>query len=255
MSNTLYMKCDHGDIAQYVIFSGDPKRVEEIIKHLRQVRQVSIQREFHTYTGYYEDMRVTVTSTGIGGPSAAIALEEMYDCNMKVAVRLGTVMGLQDDMLGSLMIPYGAMRCDGTADTYVARGYPAIADNELVDLMVQSARNAGIGYVNGLMASCDGFYTQMKNAGLAEKIGIDSKKTIDDLKRIGIKALDMESASMLTIARLMDVKACVVTMTTVLEGVKSALHGETRKRAENEDLARVVLDGLLAYHRKHGGGK
>ena len=92
---TLYMGASPETVAEYVIFSGDPWRVEVIKQYLDDPQKVAFLREFNTYTGTYKGIRVTVTSTGIGAPSAAIAMEEMYEAGMKVAVRMGTVMALQ----------------------------------------------------------------------------------------------------------------------------------------------------------------
>ncbi|MEG1992166.1 MAG: uridine phosphorylase, partial [Acetivibrio sp.] len=130
---TLYMGAEKETIADYVIFSGDPWRVELLKQYLEEPQKVAFLREFNTYTGTYKGVRISVTSTGIGAPSAAIAMEEMYEAGMKVAVRMGTVMALQDDMLGKFIIPIAAMRREATSKTYVEESYPAVADIELVN--------------------------------------------------------------------------------------------------------------------------
>ena len=107
--SSLYMGGTPETISKYVLFSGDPWRVNVLKQYLEEPQQVAFMREFNTYTGLYKGERITVTSTGIGAPSAAIAMEEMYECGMEVAVRMGTVMSLQDDMLGHFIIPLGSM--------------------------------------------------------------------------------------------------------------------------------------------------
>lgn len=243
---TLYLRGTDKTIAKYVIFSGDPWRVEILSKLLDQPRHVAFSREFNTYTGTYKGMPVTVSSTGIGAPSAAIAMEEMYECGMEVAIRMGTTMGLKDDMLGKLIIPTGVMRQEATSGTYVPASYPAVADIELVNCMNKSVLENGRSYVNGIACTMDGFYSQMRESRLSRKMHRDIEETFKTLKKYNILSVDMESSCMLVLASLMGIKGCVVTMTTVLENLKEVLKGEARKKAE-EDLCKIVLDGLQIY--------
>lgn len=253
--STLYLNGTPEQISKYVVFSGDPQRVEQIATFLTEVRQVSVSREFHTYTGLYEGLPITITSTGIGAPSAAIAMEEMYACGMQVAVRLGTVMGLQPDMLGKFMIPVGAVREDGTTTTYVPLGYPAVADWELAQCMHRSAQQIGVPTVGGIVASCDGFYSQMKAGLLAKQLALDVDQAIAAYRRRGVSGIDMESSTVLTLGRLMGIRACTVTLTTVSEQVHQELDQARRRQGEKVDLIRVVLGGLLAFDQQYGDGK
>lgn len=247
---TLYLGAEEKDTAPYVIFSGDPWRVDVLKKYLDEPEHIAFKREFNTYTGTYKGMRVTVTSTGIGAPSAAIAMEEMYEAGMKVAVRMGTVMSLQDDMLGHFIIPIAAMRRDGTSRTYVEESYPAAADIELVNIMNSTVTDFGKRYLNGINCTMDGFYSQMHDSKFSREAGIDMNKTFEELKKLHVTGIDMESACMLTLGRLMGVKTCVVTMTTVLENLKDTLKGQERVDAEDL-LCRVALEGLYRYHTAH----
>jgi len=247
---TLYLGAEEKDTAPYVIFSGDPWRVDVLKKYLDEPEHIAFKREFNTYTGTYKGMRVTVTSTGIGAPSAAIAMEEMYEAGMKVAVRMGTVMSLQDDMLGHFIIPIAAMRRDGTSRTYVEESYPAAADIELVNIMNSTVTDFGKRYLNGINCTMDGFYSQMHDSKFSRETGIDMNKTFEELKKLHVTGIDMESACMLTLGRLMGVKTCVVTMTTVLENLKDTLKGQERVDAEDL-LCRVALEGLYRYHTAH----
>ncbi len=246
---TLYLHGEDKTIAKYVIFSGDPWRVEILSKLLDEPKHVAFNREFNTYTGTYKGIPVTVSSTGIGAPSAAIAMEEMYQCGMEVAIRMGTTMGLKDDMLGKLIIPTGAMREEATSATYVPVSYPAVADIGLINCMNKSVLDNGRSYVNGVTCTMDGFYSQMRESRLSERMLIDIDETFRRLKRYNILAVDMESSCMLVLANLMGIKACIVTMTTVLENLKDQLRGDDRKKAE-EDLCKIVLDGLQIYSKE-----
>lgn len=243
---SLYMGAEPGTIGEYVIFSGDPWRVEVVQQYLENPQKVAFLREYNTYTGMYKGLKVTVTSTGIGAPSAAIAMEEMYACGMKVALRMGTVMALDDDMLGHFIVPVGSMRREGTSGTYVEPSYPAVADLELVNAVNKTVAAAGKRSLNGISCTMDGFYTQMHDSRLSLQRGIDMQKTFDELKALHVSGIDMESSCMLTVGRLMGVKTAVLTVVTVLENLKAVLAGEERKEAEAL-LCRVALDSLVTY--------
>lgn len=252
--STLYMGASEETIADYVIFSGDPWRVEVVKKYLENPEKVAFRREFNTYTGMYKGVRITATSTGIGAPSAAIAMEEMYEAGMKVAVRMGTVMALQDDMLGKFIIPVAAMRREGTSKTYVEESYPAVADFDLVHTMNETVLQMGAAYVNGLNCTMDGFYSSMHDSRFSLETGREMKNTFQELKKLHVTGIDMESACMLTLGRLMNVRTCIVTMTTVLENLKEELQGQARTDAEDL-LCRTALEGIYNYDRKERKNK
>ncbi len=243
---TLYLGTSPETVSDYVLFSGDPWRVEVIKQYLEDCRQVAFLREFNTYTGVYRGVPITVTSTGIGAPSAAIAMEEMYECGMKVAVRMGTVMALQDDMLGHFIVPIGSMRRESTSTTYVELSYPAVADVELVNTLNQTIRDYGKRVLNGISCTMDGFYTQMHDSRFSKEWGRDMSQTFLELRQLGVSGIDMESSCMLTVGRLMGVKTAVITMTTVLENLKETLQGQQRKEAEDL-LCRVALEGIWRF--------
>ncbi|MTI59411.1 MAG: nucleoside phosphorylase [Firmicutes bacterium] len=240
---TLYTKCKPGDIEPNVIFCGDPGRVKRVVARLDQSRHISTNREFVTFSGSYKGVGITVTSTGIGGPSAAIALEEMAACGMKVAVRIGTIMGLGDTELGDLVIPAGCMRAENTSTTYVSSKYPAVADPLLVQKMTAAARDRGLSYQQGLLCSYDGFYSEMKVGQLSKKLNLDITRKLDKLEKYDIKGIDMESGVIMTLSRLLGIKGGVVTMTTVKKNLSSSLSSEERKGVEQQ-LFTVVLEGL-----------
>lgn len=248
---TLYMKIQPGQIGKYVIFSGDPWRVEKLVKNLIDLKHIAFAREFNTYTGMYKGVTVTITSTGIGAPSAAIAMEEMYAAGMKVAVRMGTAMALQDDMLGKFIIPIAAMRRENTSKTYVEESYPAVADFKLVQVMNETVCQMGAEYVNGINCTMDGFYSQMHDSKFSLEKEKDYTKLFEELRSIHVTGVDMESSCLLTLGRLMEVETCIVTMATVLENLKDFLKGEERIKAE-QLLCDVTLEGIYNYAVKNG---
>ena len=248
---TLYMNGSIEEIASIVIFSGDPWRVEVLKQYLDNVKHVAFKREFNTYTGTYKGVPITVTSTGIGAPSAAIAMEEMYECGMKVAVRMGTVMSLIDNTLGDFIIPVGAVRRESTSKTYVEEAFPAVADFSLVQSMNESVETYSKNHLNGITATLDGFYSQMHDSKFSVEKKRNMNSVFDELKDMGVIGLDMESSLILTLGRLMGVKTAIVTVVTVLENLKEVLVGQDRPDAEDL-LCRVVLEGLYNYSKKEG---
>jgi uridine phosphorylase len=244
---TLYLQVERENVSKYVVFSGDPGRVRKIAEMMDDAEEIAYNREFNTFTGSYKGVRITVTSTGIGGPSAAIAMEEMYECGMEVAVRLGTVMGLKDN-LGTFIIPRGCMRLESTSKTYVDASYPAVSDFDVLRCMNESVKANGGQFDNSIICSMDGFYSEMRESRLSRQMQNTVAEKIRSLKKYNIGGIDMESGAMLTLANLMGIKGCVVTMTTVLENLKDYLKDEARVKAEH-DLIKVVLDGIVIYDK------
>lgn len=118
-----------GDVGRYVILPGDPKRCEKIAAYLENPVLVADSREYKTYTGYLEGEKVSVTSTGIGGPSASIALEELVQCGADTFVRVGTCGGMDLEVKGGdLVVATGAIRMEGTSKEYAPIEFPAVPD-------------------------------------------------------------------------------------------------------------------------------
>jgi uridine phosphorylase len=247
--STLYMGADANNIGKYVIFSGDPWRVEVIKQYLDNPEHIAFRREFNSYTGTYKGLKITVTSTGIGSPSAAIAMEEMYQCGMTVALRMGTAMALDDTMLGHFIIPLASMRRESTSKTYVEESYPAVADYDLVNILNETVREQGKRAFNGITCTMDGFYTRMRESRFSQERETDINNTFRELKKLHVCGIDMESSCMLTLGRLMGVKTAVLTAVTVLENLKQKVEGEERTRLEDL-LCRLALESLYRYSQQ-----
>lgn len=242
------MKADES-IAPYVISSGDPWQMGVLAKYLENTECVASSRESSTYTGEYRGMPVTMIPTGIGAPSVAIAMEEVYVCDMKVVVRMGTVMSPKDELLGQFVILSTAMQGEGTSQTHVPKGYPAVVDIGLIDCMNHMMTEHGKGYYNGINCTVDGLYPQMKESRLSEERGAEIPGTFVRLKRLGITGIGMEGSYILTLASLVGVRACTVTLVTVLESLKDELHRQEGTDAEDL-LCHVVLEGLYKLYQE-----
>ncbi|MCR5101018.1 MAG: nucleoside phosphorylase, partial [Butyrivibrio sp.] len=148
-------------IGKYVILPGDPGRCEKIAKYLDDPKLEVQNREYTTYSGYLEGEKVNVTSTGIGGPSASIAMEELYRCGADTFIRIGTCGGMQLDVCGGdVLIASGAIRMEGTSKEYAPIEFPAVADFEVVNALTEAARKLDYKYHVGVVECKDSFYGQ-----------------------------------------------------------------------------------------------
>lgn len=147
------------DVANTVLLPGNPERLEKIVAHWDDHELRAHHREYRTATGTYEGTPISVTSTGIGGPSAAIALEELARVDCETFIRVGSCGAIQPEMdVGDLVITTGAVRQEGTSDEYVREDYPAAADYEVVSALVAAAERLGYDYHTGITMSADSFY-------------------------------------------------------------------------------------------------
>ena len=134
-----HILCEDKDISEYVILPGDPARVLKVGEFLDSYEEIAYNREFRTIKGYYKGVPITVTSTGIGGPSAAIAIEELISCGAKYLIRIGSAGAIQSNIkLGDLVICSAAVREDGTTNMYISPNYPAVSDIKLTNLIIDT---------------------------------------------------------------------------------------------------------------------
>ena len=154
-----HILCEPKDIAEMVLLPGDPERVFRVAKYLDEWKEVAYNREFRTVTGTYKGTKVTITSTGIGGASAAIALEELIACGGKTFIRIGSAGAAQANIaIGDLLIAIGAVREDGASAMYVEKQYPAVANLTLATTMKKIAEENNFRHHVGIVRSHDAFY-------------------------------------------------------------------------------------------------
>jgi len=250
MNSTLYMKAQPQKVAKNVIFSGDPWRVEVLKNYLDNPVKIGFFREFNTYTGTYKGVPITITSTGIGSPSAAIAMEEMYDCGMKLAIRMGTIMALDDALLGNYIVPIASVRGEATSDTYVEKSYPAVADFELVQSLIRTFNTHGQKVHQGINATFDGYYSQMKKGQIAINQGFNINERFSSLKKQGIIGIDMESSCLFVLGRLMGVRTAAITLVTVLHDLVAQMPEKERIIKEDE-LCRLTLESVYRFEQEN----
>ena len=198
-----------GDVGRYVLLPGDPKRCAKIAAYFDNAELVGDSREFVTYTGYIDGVKVSVTSTGIGGPSASIAMEELTVCGADTFIRVGTCGGVDLDVKsGDMVIATGAIRMEGTTMEYAPIEYPAVADLDITNALVQACRNLGYPFHTGVVQCKDAFYGQHRPETLPN--GQELIRKWDAWVRLGCKASEMESAALFIVASYLKVRCGTV---------------------------------------------
>lgn len=184
-----------GDIGEYVILPGDPHRVPKIAAYFDDAKKVAESREFVTYTGYLDGVKVSCTSTGVGGPSASIALEELCNVGGKTFIRVGTCGGMDINVTGGdIVIATGAVRMDGTSKEYAPIEYPAVPDVLVTSALTWAARDLKANYHTGVVQCKDAFYGQHMPEALPNSHELLNKW--DAWLRLGCKASEMESSTL-----------------------------------------------------------
>src|SRR6266851_2013463 len=189
-----------GDVGEYVLVPGDPGRTPMIAKYLEGAREVAFSREFRTFTGSLDGVKVSTMSTGMGGPSVAIAVEELNELGVHTFLRVGTCGAAQPEIkMGDLVIGYAAVRTEGTPNGYIPPEYPAVASLELVNALVEAAEASGAPYHVGVLRSVDALYSdllpdQMPRPHLRDELEVWS--------RAGVLSHDMESSTLFVVSRI-----------------------------------------------------
>ena len=195
----------NGEVGEYVILPGDPKRCAKIAKHFEDAKLIADNREYVTYTGYLDGVKVSVTSTGIGGPSAAIAMEELVKCGAKTFLRVGTCGGMQKEIMGGdIVIATGAIRMEGTSKEYAPIEYPAVADLEVTNALVEAANQLKEKYHVGVVQCKDAFYGQHEPS--TKPVSYELENKWEAWIRMGCKASEMESAALFIVGNYLKVR-------------------------------------------------
>lgn len=249
MDNALqpHIRCSINDGAEYALLPGDPGRIDRIKGFLENTVDVAYNREFRTISGFYKGVKVLAVSTGIGGPSAAIAIEELKNIGVRTMVRIGSCSALQDNIkLGDLIIASGAVRNEGTSDTYIERGYPAVPDTDVYFSIIKCARDLGFPHHYGRIRSHDSFYT-------------DAEDSIDRYwASKGILAADMESAPLFVVGGLRGIRTAsilnvvVESQSNLENGINEYVGGESvTSRGERNEII-TALESFVYLNKFKG---
>lgn len=194
-----------GDVGRYVIMPGDPKRCKKIAKYLDDPELIADSREFITYTGTLEGEKVSVTSTGIGGPSAAIAMEELHHCKADTFIRVGTCGGMALEVKGGdLVVASGAIRMEGTSREYAPIEFPAVANVQIINALSQAADSLKYPHHIGVVQCKDSFYGQHEPEKMP--VSYDLLNKWDAWMKCGTLASEMESAALFVVGSYLKVR-------------------------------------------------
>lgn len=206
-----HIDCGPGDVAPAVLLPGDPARVGKIASSWDSAKEVANHREYHTMTGLFEKTPISCTSTGIGAPSLAIAVEELARIGVETFIRVGTTGGLQKGQhLGDVVISTGAVRLDGASRDYVIPEYPAIAHFEIVAALIAAADILKIPYHVGITASTDTFYCGQGRPGYRNYFPSHKGHIVRDMQIAGVQNFEMEASCLFTLASLFGKRAGAV---------------------------------------------
>ncbi len=205
-SRQYHIQVAEGEVGRFVIMPGDPKRCIKIAQYFDDPVLVADNREYITYTGTLDGVKVSVTSTGIGGPSAAIAMEELVRCGADTFLRIGTCGGMQTKVKsGDIVIATGAVRMEGTSREYAPIEFPAVPDLAVTNALAEAAGEKGYPFHTGVVQSKDSFYGQHEPE--TKPVSYELMNKWEAWKRLGCLASEMESAALFTVASYLGVRA------------------------------------------------
>lgn len=235
-----------GDIPPYILIPGDPKRVVKIASLWNKQQFVADYRQYVTYKGEYRGAKLACISSGMGSPAIEMAFDELVRIGVKTMIRVGTCGGLQQDTkVGDLVITTGAVRLDGASKDYVIPEYPAVADHEVVEALIEAAKKLKVKYHVGITASTDTFYCGQGRPGLNNYLPSHKANIFKDMQAAGVKNFEMEAGCLLTLASLFGVRAgaiCVV--------VADRVHNEFKITDEMEEKCALVATEAIKILQK-----
>ena len=231
-----------GEVGRYVIMPGDPKRCAKIAEYFDDPLLIADNREYVTYTGTLDGVKVSVTSTGIGGPSASIAMEELYRCGADTFIRIGTCGGIQTEVKSAdVVIATGAVRMEGTSREYAPIEYPAVPDLDVTNALVNAAKQQNVDFHTGVVQCKDSFYGQHEPE--VKPVSYELLNKWEAWKRLGCLASEMESAALFIVASHLRVRtgSCFL----VVANQEREKLGLENPVAHDTDIAiRVAVDAI-----------
>jgi len=200
-----HIHCAPGEVGRYVILPGDPGRCASIAAYFDDAKLIAQNREYTTYTGTLLGVPVSVCSTGIGGPSASIAMEELHKLGADTFIRTGTCGGIDLDVKsGDIVVATGAIRFEHTSMEYAPIEFPAVADFGLTAALMQASKALGYTTHSGVVQCKDSFYGQ--HSPEASPVYYELLQKWESWKRLGVKASEMESAALFVVAAALHVR-------------------------------------------------
>ena len=237
-----HIQCLPGQVGRYCILPGDPGRCGEIAKYFDNPVHVQTNREYVTYTGTLLGEPVSVVSTGIGGPSAAIAMEELHNIGADTFIRVGTCGGIALQVKSDdVVIATGAVRHEGASREYAPIEFPAVSDYQVQEALVQAAKNLGKPWHAGVVQCKDSFYGQHSPGRMPVSYELLNKW--EAWKRLGVKASEMESAALFVVAAALRVR-CGACFHVIWNQEREAAGLDQKMSEDTSAAVRVGVEAL-----------
>ena len=234
-----------GQVGKYVLLPGDPDRVLRIAKYLENAKEIAFHREHRTWTGSYKGITVSATSTGMGCPSTAIAVEELANVGATHFIRVGSTAALQKGMrIGDIVVNTGSMRLDGTTRYYVHDGFPAVPDffltRALFEAAVEHQQGGDFKVFLGLGAASDAYYAETP----------ELLQMLSDHRMLNV---EMESSAIYTIATLRGLKAGMVCAVSGNLATSEVVYDKVNQALVQgwEDAIQITLEAIVNYEKNH----
>lgn len=236
-----YIGAKREQVGKSAILVGDPARVERIAHHMENVEAIAENRGLRTITGEYVGRKVTVAAFGMGAPIATIVLHELFALGVRTFLRIGTAMAIPPAGLGDFILADGALRAEGTSQSYAPQGFPAIADFDLNTRLRACLSKSSRRWRTGIFGTYDGFYTEMFGLTGDRRAMIATLKR--DIEQMGLIGTDMETAALLTAGRILGARASTLCVATVDAFSQEKIDDAEMAQAEAE-LFSVALDAI-----------
>lgn len=233
-----------GDVGEFCILPGDPGRCEKIVRYLDTPVHVGQNREYNVWNGKLNGKTVTVCSTGIGGPSTAIAVEELAACGVRTMIRIGTCGGIALPVeCGHLVVATGAVRQDGTSHEYAPPEFPAVPSAPVLFALMQAAEASGIPFHTGVVQSKDSFYGQHSPTRMPVASALQAKW--EAWKRLGVLASEMEASTLFTVGATLGLQTgAVFHVVWNQERADAGLDTDAQESHDTDAAIRVAVDAI-----------
>jgi uridine phosphorylase len=206
-----HVRLSRKDVGRVAFLPGDPGRVPKIAERFKEARDLGSHREYRAFGGRIGTEKVVAVSTGIGGPAAAIAIEELARLGVQVMIRVGTCGAIAPEVkVGSVIVADAAVRMDGASAQYVPLGYPAAASPGVVMALTEAARALRKTATVGIAASTDAFYVGQGRKSFGGFMPMDKVHLVDDLRAARVICFEMEAATLFTLGRIFGLKTGAV---------------------------------------------
>lgn len=241
-----HLMCEHGDISEIVLLPGDPGRVAIIGEYLENFKIISSNREYTVGSGFYKNVKITICSTGIGAPSAEIAIVELIEIGAKCLIRVGGTGVLRKEInCGDMVINTASMRRGGSSNFYAPAEYPAVASYQVVNALINSCKKNKVNYATGIGVSIGSFFAGQGRPTLGKYF--NNFDVCEYYKNLNIINMEMEAETIMTLGSIYDVMTgCICAVHANRETDKWLIDFEPAQRK----MIQIALDACVEINQE-----